>query len=200
MKKLRLGILVSGNGTNLQAILDACAQKKIDAEAAVVISNQPSAYALERAKKAHVPALCLDHETKIIEALQTCPVDLVCLAGFMKILSGPFLKMFPNRVINIHPALLPSFSGLNAQRRALEHGVKISGATVHFVDEGTDTGPIILQSAVPVYNEDTEETLRARILVEEHKIYPQAIQLLATQSLKIVGRRVIKRGTKGGER
>lgn len=192
MKKLRLGILVSGNGTNLQAILNACAQKRIDAEVAVVISNQPSAYALERAKKAHVPALCLDHETKMIEALQACQVDLVCLAGFMKILSGPFLKAFPNRIINIHPALLPSFPGLNAQRRALEHGVKISGATVHFVDEGTDTGPIIVQSAVPVYDDDSEETLRARILAEEHKIYPQAIQLLATQSLKIAGRQVIK--------
>lgn len=193
MKKL--GVLVSGNGTNLQAIIDACEQKKIDAEVAVVVSNNPKAFALRRAQKHNIPRFSFadgpGQERGIVSALKEHGVDLVCLAGFMKILSSAFLKEFPNRVINIHPALLPAFPGLNAQRMALEHGVKITGATVHFVNEGTDTGPIILQSAVPVYDDDTEESLRARILQEEHKVYPQAIQRIASECLKIVGRKVI---------
>lgn len=195
MKKLKLAVLVSGNGTNLQAIINACEQREIDAVVAVVVSNNPKAFALERAKKHNIPTVIVpkkDGEKEILNALKEFQVELVCLAGFMKILSPKFIQEYPGRVINIHPALLPTFPGLEAQAKALEHGVKITGATVHFVDEGVDAGPIILQAAVSVYDDDTVETLRERILKEEHKIYPQAIQLIATQSLKVVGRRVIK--------
>ncbi|MBI4125314.1 MAG: phosphoribosylglycinamide formyltransferase [Deltaproteobacteria bacterium] len=196
MKKLSLGVLVSGNGTNLQAIIDACEQNQMDATVAVVISNNPEARALQRAKKRNIPHAAVangpDGERNVLALLKKHRVELVCLAGFMKILSPAFLKEFPNRVINIHPALLPAFPGLNAVAQALRHGVKISGATVHFVDVGCDTGPIILQSAVPVYDDDTEASLHERILKEEHKIYPQAIRLIATESLKIEGRRVIR--------
>lgn len=197
--KLKLGVLVSGNGSNLQAILDACATKAIAATVSVVISNNPEAYALKRAESYHVPCYVVENnrnlEPSLLKILKQHQVELVCLAGFMKLLSPSFIKEYPRRILNIHPALLPAFPGLNAQRQALEAGVKVTGATVHFVDEGCDTGPILLQSIVPVYDEDTVETLRARILKEEHKIYPQAIQKIATQSLKIVGRRVIS--TKG---
>lgn len=195
--KLKLGVLVSGNGTNLQAILEACKTKAIDATVAVVISNNPKARALERAKSYQVPCYAVENnsdlESNLLKILKEHQVELVCLAGFMKLLSPSFIKEYPQRILNIHPALLPSFPGLNAQRRALEAGVKVSGATVHLVDEDCDTGPILLQSVVPVYDDDTEEVLRARILKEEHKIYPQAIQKIATESLKIVGRRVINR-------
>lgn len=197
MKKLRLGVLVSGHGTNLQAIINACESQKIDATVVVVISNNPKAFALTRAEQHKIPfVIAADGPSQtdtIAKSLKQHPVDLVCLAGFMKILAPSLIKAFPNRILNIHPALLPAFPGLHAQKKALEHGVKVSGATVHFVDEGCDTGPIILQSAVPVYDNDTEATLRERILKEEHKIYPEAIQRIATQSLKIVGRRVLKR-------
>lgn len=193
--KLKLGVLVSGNGTNLQAILDACSTKAIAATISVVISNNPEAYALKRAESYHIPCYVVENnrnlEPSLLKILKQHQVELVCLAGFMKLLSPSFIKEYPRRILNIHPALLPAFPGLNAQRQALEAGVKVTGATVHFVDEGCDTGPIILQSIVPVYDEDTVETLRARILKEEHKIYPQAIQKIATQSLKIVGRRVV---------
>lgn len=196
MKKLSLGVLVSGNGTNLQAIINACEPNKIDAAVAVVVSNNPEAPALQRAKKHHIPPVTVangaDLETQILSTLKEHRVELVCLAGFMKILSPAFLREFPNRVINIHPSLLPAFPGLNAVAQALAHGVKVTGATVHFVDAGCDTGPIILQSAVPVLDGDTEESLAERIRREEHKIYPQAIQLIATESLKIEGRRVIR--------
>lgn len=195
IKKLRLGLLVSGNGSNLQAILEACEQKKIEAEVAVVISNNPKAFALGRARRYHVPTHVveneIDLERSILKILKESQVELVCLAGFMKILSPSFIKEYPRRIINIHPSLLPSFPGLNAQRRALEAGVKITGATVHFVNEGCDTGPIIMQSTVPVLDGDTVETLRERILKEEHKIY--------IESLKIVGREV-KRGIHKGDK
>lgn len=201
MTKLRLAVLASGLGTNLQAIIDACEQNKIDAAVAVVVSNNPKARALQRAQKHHIPSVALSNdpelEQKILQVLKEYRVDLVCLAGFMKILSPAFLKEFPNRVINIHPSLLPAFPGLNAPAKALEHGASITGATVHFVDAGVDTGPIILQSAVPVYDNDTEVSLHERILTEEHKIYPQAIQAIATESLKIAGRRVITNRPKG---
>jgi len=193
-QKLKLGVLVSGNGTNLQAIIEACEEGHIDARVDVVISNNPDAFALERAKKHNIATAVVskeNSESKIIEILKQHQVELVCLAGFMKLLSTQFVREFPQKIINIHPALLPSFPGLHAQQRALDAGVKFTGATVHFVDEGCDTGPIIVQATVPVLHDDTIETLKERILKEEHKIYPEAIQLIATQRLKIVGRRVI---------
>jgi phosphoribosylglycinamide formyltransferase-1 len=186
--KLRLGVLASGGGTNLQAILDACREPGFPAEVAVVLSNLPRAGALERARKAGVPAELVDHteykdrdlfEAELVKRLQAHGAELICLAGFMRILRGGFLRSFPGRVINIHPSLLPSFPGLHAQRQALQHGVKLSGCTVHFVDEGTDTGPIIVQAAVPVLEGDDEAALSARILVQEHRCYPLAIRLIA---------------------
>ncbi len=200
-KKLRLGVLVSGRGTNLQAIIDACERGEIDAEVVVVISDNPDAYALERARKHGIDAIYIppgklrsrlepEREREYIETLRRYRVDLVCLAGFMRILSPQFVEAFRWRMLNIHPALLPSFRGLEAQEQAWEYGVKIAGCTVHFVDEGVDTGPIILQAAVPVMEDDTPETLAARILEQEHRIYPQAIQLFAEGRLKVEGRRV----------
>ncbi len=187
--RARLGVLVSGSGSNLQALLDACAQESFPAEVACVVSNVPTAFALERARKAGVPAVVVDHkafgskadfEQSLMEALRAEGVEWVCLAGFMRLLSGDFLARFPGRVLNIHPSLLPAFPGLHAQRQALEHGVKIAGCTVHFVDAGMDTGPIIAQAAVPVLPEDTEASLSARILAEEHRLYPLAARLAVT--------------------
>ena len=195
LKKLKLGVLVSGNGTNLQAIIDACAANKISAEVAVVISNNPKAFALERAKKHHIPVLVAEGpglEAEILKGLKEYHVDLVCLAGFMKILSPGFIKEWPQKIINIHPALLPAFPGLHAQKQALDAGAKVTGATVHFVDEGCDTGPIILQKNVLVLEEDTLETLTQKILEAEHQIYPEAIQKIANGELKLAGRRVIR--------
>ena len=195
LKKLKLGVLVSGNGTNLQAIIDACAANKISAEVAVVISNNPKAFALERAKKHHIPVLIAEGpglEAEILKGLKEYHVDLVCLAGFMKILSPGFIKEWPQKIINIHPALLPAFPGLHAQKQALDAGAKVTGATVHFVDEGCDTGPIILQKNVLVLEEDTLETLTQKILEAEHQIYPEAIQKIANGELKLAGRRVIR--------
>lgn len=194
-QKLRLGVLVSGNGTNLQAILEACRKKKSRAEVAVVISNNPEAFALKRAKKFKIATAVVGNtreaEAEILKILKLHKVDLVSLAGFMRLLSSSFLKEFPQRVINIHPALLPAFPGLNAQKKAFDYGAKISGATVHFVDEGCDTGAIILQEALKIADKDTAETLQKKILKLEHKIYPKAIDLIATERLKIVGRRVL---------
>ena len=199
-EKISLGILISGSGTNLQAIIDNCAAGRIDAKIKVVISNKSDAYGLIRAEKAGIETEIhkrknygskKDFEEAIAKALKKRNVDLVCLAGFMRILSPDFLRNFPGKTINIHPALLPSFPGLHAQKQAFDYGVKMSGCTVHFVDEGTDTGPIILQTAVPVKKDDTEETLAKRILIEEHKIYSHAIQLFAEQRLEIRGRRVV---------
>lgn len=196
---MNLGVLISGRGSNLQAIIDACESGKIPAKVAVVVSNDPGAGGLERAKKHDIPAVVIDnrqfkdkntYELEIVKTLKSKKVDLVCLAGYMRIVGPVLLEHFLGKMINIHPALLPSFPGLHAQKQALDHGVKVSGVTVHFVDEGCDTGPIIIQSAVPVLDNDTEETLSARILEQEHKIYPQAIKLIAEDKLKIEGRRV----------
>lgn len=196
---MNIGVLISGRGSNLQAIIDSCEKGEIPAKVTVVISNNPTAYGLERAKKHNLPAIVINHkdysdkntyELEIVKVLQKYKIDLVCLAGYMRIVGEVLLKHFPQKIINIHPALLPSFPGLHAQKQALEHGVKISGVTVHFVDSGCDTGPIILQTAVQVMDDDTEETLSLRILEQEHKIYPQAIKLLCERKLKIEGRKV----------
>lgn len=204
--KLRVGVLVSGGGTNLQALLDACAQQDFPAEIALVISNVPGAFALERARKAQVPAEVLSHkespdraafEARLVERLNAAGVELVCLAGFMRIVGATFLRAFPQRVLNIHPALLPSFPGMHGPRQALAHGAKIAGCTVHFVDEGTDTGPIIAQAAVPVLPEDDEAALAARILVQEHRLYPMAVRLFAEGALTVDGRTVKIRGESG---
>lgn len=198
-RKTRLGVLVSGNGTNLQSILDACKAGRIDAEVVVVISNRPDAYALERAKRAGIEQVILepkgfasreDYDLELVKILKSRKVELVILAGFMRIVTSVLIKEFPMRIMNIHPALLPAFPGLNVQKKALEYGVKFSGCTVHFVTEDVDAGPIIIQAVVPVYENDTEETLRERILEQEHRIYPQAIQLFSEGRLKVEGRRV----------
>lgn len=197
---LPIGILISGSGTNLQAIIDAIRQGELTATIKVVISNRAEAYGLERARTHGIPTSILSHkefssrekfEAELVQTLQTHGVELVVLAGFMRRLSSFFVRAFPQRIMNIHPALLPSFPGLHAQRQALERGVRIAGATVHFVDEEIDHGPIIIQAAVPVYPDDTEETLSTRILTQEHHIYPQAIQLYAENRLQIQGNKVV---------
>jgi len=202
-KKLSLGVLVSGSGSNLQSIIDSIESGILHASIEIVISNNPDAFALERAKKHHLESIVIDHsefttredfDQRMIDVLTSHSVDLVIMAGFMRILSTLFLRSFPMRIINIHPALLPSFQGLHAQRQALDYGVKFSGCTVHFADEGVDTGPIIIQSVVPVYDDDTEESLQKRILKEEHRIYPQAIQLITEGKVEIAGRKVKIRG------
>ncbi|MEK7689347.1 MAG: phosphoribosylglycinamide formyltransferase [Deltaproteobacteria bacterium] len=199
---INLGVLVSGSGTNLQAIIDAVSAKRLSAAVKVVISNKPDAKAIERAKKHHIPSFIVqenrfsskeDYDTHLVEILKANSVDLVILAGFMRLLTPVFIRAFPMRIMNIHPALLPSFPGLNVQKKALEYGVKFSGCTVHFVDEAVDAGPIIIQAVVPVYDNDTEETLAKRILKEEHRIYPQAIQFFAEGRLEVKGRKVIVR-------
>lgn len=199
MKKLRVGVLVSGRGSNLQAIIDAVQAGWLPVQVAVVVSDTPGAYALERARAAGIPTMVIERkqyaersafEQAIHDALQAYQVELITLAGFMRILSGQFTGRYPQRIINIHPALLPAFPGLHAQAQALAYGVKVAGCTVHFVDEGMDTGPIILQAAVPVQEGDTEETLGARILAEEHRIYPQALQLLAENRIRVEEHRV----------
>lgn len=196
---INIGVLISGRGSNLQAIIDASEKGDIPAKVSVVISNKPDAYGLKRAKKHKIPTAVFEpkkfpdkntYELEIVKTLKQHKVDLVCLAGYMRIVGTVLLEHYPGKIINIHPALLPSFPGLHVQQAALDHGVKISGATVHFVDEGCDTGPIIVQASVPVLENDTEETLSARILEQEHKIYPQAIKLFAEGKLKIEGRRV----------
>ncbi len=195
----RLAILVSGRGSNLQAIIDAIGLKQLNASIEVVVSNKPDAFALKRAEKHGIDIKVaddkkfkhkIDYEKEIVKTIKAKSVDLVCLAGYMKIVGPTILKEFKHRVINIHPALLPSFPGLHSQKQALDHGVKVSGCTVHFVDEGTDTGPIILQTAVPVLEHDSEETLSERILEQEHKIYIEAIKLFSEGRLKVNGRKV----------
>lgn len=196
---LSLGVLVSGSGSNLQAVLDACRDGSLDARVQLVLSNKPDAYALERARRAGVETVVLPHrdfETReafdraVVEALRARAVDTVLLAGFMRIVTPVLLDAFAGRVVNVHPSLLPAFAGVEAQRQALEYGVKIAGCTVHFVDAGTDTGPIIAQSAVVVRDDDTVEALRERILLEEHKLVPRALQWLAEGRLRVEGRRV----------
>lgn len=195
----RLGILLSGRGSNFEAIADQVAAGRIPAEIAVVISNRPEARGLEVAGQRGLKALCipskgLDREAYdrlLIRELEANQVDLVCLAGFMRLLSATFVRAFPQRILNIHPSLLPAFPGLDAQKQALEHGVKISGCTVHLVDEFLDAGPIILQAAVPVLDEDTVESLSMRILTQEHIIYSEAIRFVLRGNFCIEGRRVI---------
>lgn len=197
MKK-RLGILLSGRGSNFEAIADSIAAGRLEAEIAVVISNRPEARGLEIARQRGLHAVCipskgLDREVydrMVVEELRRCRVDLVCLAGFMRLLSAYFVREFPFQILNIHPSLLPAFPGLDAQHQALEHGVKVSGCTVHFVDEYLDHGPIIVQCAVPVLEDDTVETLSARILKEEHRIYTEAIRIVLSGRWRIEGRRV----------
>lgn len=196
-KELKIGVLISGSGSNLQSIIDACATGAIDGRVVCVISNKADAFGLERARKAGITALHLDHraysgreayDEAVVATLREFDVELVVLAGFMRIITCVLLDAFPMRVMNIHPALLPAFPGLHAQRQALDYGAKVAGCTVHFVDCGTDTGPIIIQASVPVLEGDTEETLSARIQKEEHRIYPEAVRLFSEGLLQVNGR------------
>jgi len=198
----RVAVLISGRGSNLQSIIDAVAARRLDATVAVVVSNRSEAPGLLRARQAGIEALFLnprDHADReaydkaIAEALLAREVGLVCLAGFMRLIGRPLLEAFPNRILNIHPSLLPAFPGLNAQRQALEHGVRVSGATVHLVNADLDAGAIVAQSAVPVLEDDTEETLSARILVEEHRLYPEAIGRVLEGGWVVEGRRLVRR-------
>ncbi len=197
---LKIGVLVSGSGTNLQSIIDRIEGETLPARIACVISNNAGAFALERARKHAIPALHIDHrlyngreayDAVLVETLKEYGVELVVLAGFMRILTPVIIDAFPHAIMNIHPALLPAFPGLHAQRQSLDYGVKITGCTVHLVDAGTDTGPVIIQAAVPVLEGDTEDTLSARIQVEEHRIYPEAIRLYAEGRLTVEGRKVV---------
>jgi phosphoribosylglycinamide formyltransferase-1 len=204
MKRVKIGALVSGRGSNLQAIIDNIVTGALSAELTVVTSDQADAYALERAKKHNIPGVHMsakgykgkrdEYDALLVKELQKHNVELVVLAGFMRIITPTLLKAFPNRIMNIHPALLPAFPGLHVQKAALEHGVKFSGCTVHFVDAGVDSGPIIIQAVVPVLDNDTEDSLSARILKQEHKIYTRAIQLFAEGRLRVEGRRVLVTG------
>ncbi len=193
----KLAVLCSGRGTDLQSIIDAIQRGELNAEISIVLTDKPKVMALERAEKVGIKNLCVDRkkfasradfESELLKNLEG--VDLVVLAGFMRILSPEFVRRYEGRLMNIHPSLLPAFPGAHAHRDALNYGVKVSGCTVHFVDEGTDSGPIILQAAVEVHEDDTEETLSARILEQEHIIYPKAIKLFVEGRLKIVGRQV----------
>jgi phosphoribosylglycinamide formyltransferase-1 len=197
---LRVGVLASGRGSNLQALLDATRAPGFPARIAVVIADRERAAALQRAASAGVPAVFVDpkaygdreaYDAALLAGLERQRVDLVCLAGFMRILGGDFVRRLRGRLVNIHPSLLPAFPGLHATRQALDHGVKIAGVTVHFVDEGVDTGPIIAQASVPVRDDDTEASLSERILVEEHRLYPDVVRRFAEGRLRLSGRRVI---------
>lgn len=195
---MRLGILISGRGSNFEAIANQIARTKLDAEIAVVISNRANAPGLEIARERGIPMRVIasagrereTYDKLLIEELKTHEVELVCLAGFMRLLSAGFIRAFPDRVLNIHPSLLPAFPGLDAQRQALEYGARITGCTVHFVDEFLDSGPIVIQTAVPILDTDTIESLSARILVQEHVIYARAIQYIVEGRVTIEGRRV----------
>ena len=198
--KLRIGVLASGGGTNLQSIIDGCSNNSIGAQIVTVISNNPGAGALQRASNADICTQCINHrdykqredfDSAIVGALLEQSVELVVLAGFMRIIGSQFLAAFPGKIMNIHPALLPAFPGLHVQQKALDYGARFAGCTVHFVDGGVDTGPIIIQAVVPILENDSEDSLSARILAQEHRIYPQAIQWFAQGQLKIEGRKVI---------
>lgn len=202
-KPVSIAVLVSGGGTNLQAIIDAIEAKKLDAKIELVLSNRADAYGLVRARNHGISAEILDHKSyasreaydqAVVDLLRGRGVELVVLAGFMRLLSPVFVKAYSNRIMNIHPALLPSFPGLHVQKKAVDHGVRFAGCTVHFVNEECDEGPIIIQAAVPVLPDDSEETLAARILSQEHRIYPRAIQLYAEGRLHVVGRKVMVDG------
>ncbi|HXY39619.1 MAG TPA: phosphoribosylglycinamide formyltransferase [Vicinamibacteria bacterium] len=194
----RIGVLISGRGSNLQALIAAQQRGELGGEIALVFSNVATAAGLEHARRAGVPVACRDHrgrpreefDAEVVGLLQQHGVELVCLAGYMRLLSPLFVRAFPQRILNIHPALLPAFPGTDAQRQALEHGVKVSGATVHLVDEGLDSGPILVQEAVPVVPGDTVESLSARILETEHRLYPRAVRLMLQGRCRVEGRRV----------
>ncbi len=199
-----LGVLISGRGSNLHAIIRAIAEGRLDARIGVVISNRADAAGLLRAREAGIETLCIghrdfasreDYDRRLVNELRKRDVGLVCLAGFMRLLSPVFIGAFPNAILNIHPSLLPAFPGLEAQHHAWDHGVKVSGATVHLVDRDLDAGPIVLQAAVPVLDTDTADTLAARILVEEHRLYPEAIRIVLEGGWQVVGRRFIRRQT-----
>ena len=201
MSRLKIGVLGSGSGSNMQSIVDEIEAGRLDAEVRVVLADVPDAKILDRAKRHGIPCQYLDcapwktklegpAEDRCIEILKDAGVDTVVLAGFMRIVKPKLLAAFPNRVLNIHPALLPAFPGVHSWTQALDYGCKVAGVTVHFVDGGTDTGPIIVQKAVPVLEDDTPETLHARIQVEEHKAFPEALALLAAGRLSVQGRRV----------
>jgi len=201
--RLGIGILVSGSGSNLQSIIDNIERGTLTAEIKVVISNNPEAYALERCRRHHIPAVVIRHQEfrkredfdrQMISVLQFHGVELVVMAGFMRLLTPLFLNAFAMKIMNIHPALLPAFPGTHVQQKAVDYGVKFSGCTVHFADEGVDTGPVIIQAVVPVLDADTADTLAARILKEEHRIYPQAIQLYAEGRIQVSGRKVTLKG------
>jgi phosphoribosylglycinamide formyltransferase-1 len=198
-ERKRLGILISGRGSNMLALIEAVESGRLDAEVAVVVSNVETAAGLEKARTHGIETLVIphkglareEHERLVVAELKKRSVDLVCLAGYMRLLSPYFIREFPQRILNIHPSLLPAFPGLDAQRQALEHGVKYSGCTVHFVDETLDQGPIIKQAVVPVYDDDTVETLSARILQEEHKTYVEAVAIVLSRHYRLEGRRVL---------
>ena len=201
-EKFKLAVLVSGRGSNLQAIIDSIEKNNLAAEISLILSNVPDAYALQRGKKHGLESVFLnpknfpsrdDYEKQMIELLKTKSIDLVCLAGFMRILGKKFIEAFSGKIINIHPSLLPAFPGLNAQEKALEHGAKFSGCTVHFVNEEVDGGAIILQAIVPILDEDDAQSLSDRILEQEHIIYPEAIRLIIEDNLEFSGRRVIQK-------
>jgi len=202
-RQVSIGVLISGGGTNLQSIIDAIEAKQLDAKIQFVLSNRAEAYGLVRATNHGIPTEVLDHKSfpsreaydqAVVDLLRRRGVELVVLAGFMRLLSPVFIKAYSNRIMNIHPALLPAFAGLHVQKKALEHGVRFAGCTVHFVNEECDEGPIIIQAVVPVFADDTEDALAARILKQEHQIYPRAIQLFAEGRLRVVGRRVFVDG------
>ena len=197
----RIGVLLSGRGSNFEALADSVASGRIPgAEIAVVISNREGAPGIAKARERGIAARVIPskglerevYDRQVVAVLQEHRIDLVCLAGYMRLLSPYFVAAFPNRILNIHPSLLPSFPGLESQRQALEYGVKFAGCTVHFVDENLDAGPIVLQATVPVRDEDTEETLSSRILAEEHRIYTEAVKIVLEGKFKIVGRRVLR--------
>jgi phosphoribosylglycinamide formyltransferase-1 len=197
----RLGVLISGRGSNLQSIIDAVAAGTIGADIAVVVSNRADAAGLGRARDAGIEAVYLNprefadrpaYDRALADLLRARSVDLVCLAGYMRLVGAPLIDAFPNRILNVHPSLLPAFPGLDAQRQALEHGVRVSGATVHLVTLELDAGPIVLQSAVPVLDGDSVDSLSARILVEEHRIYPEAIRLVLAGGWRVAGRRFVR--------
>jgi phosphoribosylglycinamide formyltransferase 1 len=204
MTNRRIAVLISGRGSNLQALIDAIADGRLKAEIAIVISNQADAYGLERARAAGISTLTIGHrdyatrdafEEVLVRELRDRDVSLICLAGFMRLLGRTFLGAFPNAILNIHPSLLPSFPGVDAQRQAWEHGVKVAGATVHFVTGELDGGPIVLQAAVPVLDDDTPGTLAARILEKEHRIYPEAVAAVLDGGWTIDGRRFRRQGS-----
>ncbi len=194
-----IAVLVSGSGSNLQAIIDASERGEIPCRVGLVVSNKADAYGLTRAKNHAIPTAVVDHrafpsreafDAELVRVLRECGPELVCLAGFMRVLTPVFVRAFPHRILNIHPALLPSFPGTHGPGQALRYGVRFSGCTVHFIDEGVDTGPIIVQAVVPVYDDDTEDTLAARILKQEHRIYPMAVRIVLEGRANLEGRRV----------